>query len=155
MARYLPTLGVAGPETSPPIHALAYAVLPLAMVIGMTHMMYGHDQPGDGFTAGVIISLAVAFWYVVFGYEATKTRLAWLKPTPLIGAGLLLVIATGTIAAFITGSFLGSVDFGKMVGLPLPRGFYLSSAFLFELSICLTVLGAASHMLDTLGHPER
>jgi hypothetical protein len=68
---------------------------------------------------------------------------------------LLLVIATGTVAAFVTGSFLAPVDFGKMLGLPLPRGFYLSSAFLFEVAICLTVLGSASHMLATLGHPEQ
>ena len=50
------------------------------MVIAVTHMMYGHNQPGDGFTAGVIISLGIAFWYVVFGYDSTKRRLTWLRP---------------------------------------------------------------------------
>ena len=73
-------LGIGGQPTSAFVHALAYAILPLAMVIGVTHMMYGHDQPGDGFTAGVIISLGMAFWYVVFGYDETKRRLPWLKP---------------------------------------------------------------------------
>ena len=153
LARILPTTGIGGRPTSPFVHALAYAVLPLAMVIAVTHMMYGHDQPGDGFTAGVIISLAVAFWYVIFGYEATKRRLAWLRPNRLIGLGLLLAIGTGTVAALMTGNLLAPVDFGKLIGLPLPAGFYLSSAFLFEVSICLAVLGSASLMLDTLGHP--
>ena len=111
------------------------------MLIAVTHMMYGHNQPGDGFTAGVIISLGVAFWYVVFGYENTKRRLTWLKPTPLIGAGLLLVIASSTAAAFVNGSFFSPVDFGAMLSLPLPAGFSLSSSFLFELAICLAVLG--------------
>ncbi len=153
MARPLPTLGIAGQETSPLIHALAYAVLPLAMIIGIIHMMYGHDQPGDGFTAGVIISLAVGFWYVVFGYEGTKARLTWLKPRQFIGAGLLLALITGAIAALMTGSMLGSVNFGELIGLPLPEGFYFSTAFLFEVAICLTVLGSATYMIDTLGHP--
>lgn len=153
MARFLPTLGIVGQPTSSFVHALAYAVLPLAMVIAVTHMMYGHDQPGDGFTAGVIISLAVAFWYVVFGYQAAKQRLAWLKPLPLIGAGLLLAMAVGLTAALITGSLLAPVDFGALLGLPLPTGFNLSTSFLFEVSICLAVLGSASLMLDTLGHP--
>ena len=135
------------------MHALAYAVLPLAMVIAVTHMMYGHNQPGDGFTAGVIISLAVAFWYVVFGYDATKQRLIWLRPNRLIGIGLLLAIGTGTVAALMTGSLLAPVDFGELIGLPLPAGFNLSTSFLFEVSICLAVLGSASLMLDTLGHP--
>lgn len=153
MARFLPTLGITGQPTSPFVHALAYAVLPLAMLIAVTHMMYGHDQPGDGFTAGVIISLAVAFWYVVYGYEDTKQRLFWLKPLQLIGAGLLLALATGLTAALISGYLLAPVDFGKILGLPLPSGFNLSTSFLFEVAICLAVLGSAALMLDTLGHP--
>ena len=152
-AKILTTVGIGGQPTSPFVHALAYAILPLAMLIAVTHMMYGHNQPGDGFTAGVIISLGVAFWYVVFGYENTKRRLTWLKPTPLIGAGLLLVIASSPAAAFVNGSFFSPVDFGAMLSLPLPAGFSLSSSFLFELAICLAVLGSASYMLDTLGHP--
>ena len=151
--KILATLGIGGQPTSAFVHALAYAVLPLAMVIGVTHMMYGHNQPGDGFTAGVIISLGIAFWYVVFGYANTKQRLPWLKPRQLIGAGLLLAIAQACLAALVNGSFFSPVDFGAMVGLPLPEGFTLSTSFLFEVSICLAVLGSASLMLDTLGHP--
>jgi multisubunit Na+/H+ antiporter MnhB subunit len=149
----LPTLGIGGRETSPFVHALAYVSLPLSMVIGVVHIMYGHDQPGDGFTAGVIISLALGFWYVVFGYYEVRRRLTWLRPAPLIGGGLLLAILTGALAALLTGSFLGNVDFGERLGLPLPQGFHLSTSFLFEVAICLAVLGSASYLLDALGHP--
>jgi hypothetical protein len=48
---------------------------------------------------------------------------------------------------------LSHVDFGELMGLPLPAGFSLSTSFLFEVAICLAVLGSASAMLDTLGHP--
>jgi multicomponent K+:H+ antiporter subunit A len=146
-------LGISGPETSPFVHALAYVSLPLSMVIAVVHILYGHDQPGDGFTAGVIVSLALGFWYVVFGYYGVRKRLTWLRPAYLIGGGLLLALLTAAVAAGLTGSFLGHFDFGKALGLPLPRGFYLSTSFLFELSICLAVMGSASYMLDTLGHP--
>jgi len=37
----------------------------------------------------------------------------------------------------------------------LPKGFYLSTSFMFEVAICLAVLGAATFIIDTLGHPER
>ncbi len=147
------TLGIGGGQTSPFVHALAYASLPLTAVVAVVHMMYGHDQPGDGFTAGVIISLALGFWYVVFGYYEVKRRLAWIRPVPLIGGGILLVILSATTAALVNGSFFSPVDFGKLMGLPLPTGFNLSTSFLFEVAICLAVLGSASHMLDTLGHP--
>jgi multisubunit Na+/H+ antiporter MnhB subunit len=152
-SQLLHTLGIGGQETSAFVHALAYASLPLAMVVAAVHMMYGHDQPGDGFTAGVIISLAVGFWYVVFGYYQVKRRLTWLQPVPLIGGGILLGVCSATTAGLITGSFFAHVDFGKLVGLPLPQGFNLSTSFLFEVAICLAVLGSASYMLDTLGHP--
>ena len=148
-----PTLGIGGQKPSSFIRVLAYVALPVAMVIGITDIMYGHDQPGDGFTAGVIISLAVGFWYVVFGYDETRRRLSWLKASPLIAAGILLAIFTGIMAAFIDGSFFSNVDFGHMLGLPLPKGFHLSTSFLFELAICLSVLGSVTHMLNTLGHP--
>jgi multicomponent K+:H+ antiporter subunit A len=149
----LPTLGIGGRETSPFVHSLAYVSLPLSMVIAVVHILYGHDQPGDGFTAGVIVSLSLGFWYVVFGYEQVRQRLTWLRPAPLIGIGLLLAIVSATAAAVLTGSFLGHVDFGQELNLTLPRGVNLSTSLLFELSICLAVLGSASYMLDALGHP--
>jgi multicomponent K+:H+ antiporter subunit A len=149
----MPTLGIGGRETSPFVHALAYVSLPLSMVIAVVHMMYGHDQPGDGFTAAVIVSLALGFWYVVFGYDVVRRRLTWLRPALLIGGGLLFALVSATAAALLTGSFLGHVDFGERLGLPLPQGFNLSTSFLFEVAICLAVLGSASYLLDTLGHP--
>jgi len=147
--------GNSPPEArSPLIRALAYLALPLAMMIAVTHMLYGHDRPGDGFTAGVLIGLAVAFWYVVFGYEEIKRRLRWLRPAPLIGSGLLLNVGVGAVAAAVNGTFLAPVDFNTWLGLPLPAGIKLSSGFLFEIGICFTVLGGTAYILNTLGHPE-
>lgn len=150
----LKTLGIGGMHTSQFVQMLAYLMLPLTLVISITHIMFGHDQPGDGFTAGVMISLAVGFWYVVFGYDTTKARLTWLHSSHLIGSGLLLAILGGSIAAFYTGSFLGNVNFSESFPLPLPAGFYLSTSLLFELAICLTVLGSASLVIDTVGRPR-
>lgn len=152
-ARWLSTRGVGRYPTSAFIHVLAYAVLPLAMMIALTHIVYGHDQPGDGFTAGVIISLAVAFWYVVFGYEQTKRRLGWLKPRRLIAAGITLALVQALLSWAVNAVFFSPLDMGARWSLPLPTGFAFSASFLFEVAICLAVLGSASLMLDTLGHP--
>jgi multisubunit Na+/H+ antiporter MnhB subunit len=147
--------GIGGGETSPFIHALAYVSLPLAIIIGIIHLLYGHDQPGDGFTAGVIIGLAIAFSYVVFGPDATRRRLIWLRPIPLVAAGILLALTTGTLAAALRGSFFAHVDFGQILGLTFMRGFNLSTAFFFETAIGLTVLGSLALILDALGRPSR
>ena len=149
----LPSFGIYGLRTSVFVQALARLSLPLAIVVAATHMMYGHDQPGDGFTAGVIISLAIAFAYVVFGYEETRARYKWLS-APLIASGMFVLLLAGGSGWLINGVFLSPVDYGEMLHLPLPSGFHLSSAFLFEVAICLSVLGSVFFMLNTLGHPE-
>jgi len=148
------SLGIGGARTSPFVRMLAFMLLPLALVIAATHMLYGHDQPGDGFTAGVVVGLTVGFWYVVFGYYGTKRRLIWLKSAPLIASGLLLAVASAVSAALIRGSFFAPVDFAQLLGLAMPRGVNFSTSFLFEVSIFLCVLGSVSYVIDTLGRPK-
>lgn len=140
----LKTLGIGGRTPSPFLRMITLAMLPITVVIGFIHMMYGHDQPGDGFTAGVIISLGIGLWYVIFGYEETQKRLSFLKPIPLIVTGILLALGVGTTTAFLNGAFLSPY---KLDWFFLPDGFVMSSAFLFEVSICLTVLGSVGLML--------
>jgi multicomponent K+:H+ antiporter subunit A len=147
-------MGIGSTRSSPFVRMLAQVLLPLMMVVAIVQMMYGHDQAGDGFTAGVIISLVIAFWYVAFGYEETRRQLPWLQPFPLVGLALTLALGNGAVAAVLSGSFFGRVDYGGLLGLNLPRGFGLSSSFIFELAICLTVLGGVALMLAALGHPQ-
>jgi multicomponent K+:H+ antiporter subunit A len=148
------TLGIGGSKIAPLIRTLAKIVLPLAMIIGICDLLYGHDQPGDGFTAGVIISIGIGFWYGVFGYHETRRHLAWIRPSAFIGWGILIAILSGTGAMIINGSFFSGVDFGKLLGLPLPKSVHLSTSFLFEVAIMLSVVGSVTHMINTLGHPE-
>jgi len=147
-------MGIGGTRPSPFVRMLARLLLPVMLVLGAVQMMYGHDQAGDGFTAGVMIGLAIAFWYVVFGYQETRRQLPWLRPVGMVGAGLLLVILDATLAAALTGDFFAHLDYGEILGLPLPKGFGLSTSFIFEVAICLTVLGGVSMTLGALGHPK-
>jgi multicomponent K+:H+ antiporter subunit A len=103
-------MGIGGNRPSPFVRLLTDAILPLSIVFAVVHMMYGHEQPGDGFTAGVMVSLAVGLWHVVYGNKEARRRLAWLRPAPLIAGGLLLLVTNGIIASLITGIFLAPVD---------------------------------------------
>jgi multicomponent K+:H+ antiporter subunit A len=147
-------LGIHNLPTSPFLHMLAYVMLPLAAMLGITHILYGHDQPGDGFTAGVIISLAIAEWYMLFGYNETRRRLPWLKPGRFMIAGLGLALVTAILGVVFGAGFFAPVDYGKMLNLPLPPGLNLSNSLLYELAIALSVMGAATLMIDNLGHPR-
>jgi hypothetical protein len=71
----------------------------------------------------------------------------------MIGAGILTVLTGSIIPTFFGLSFFAPMDFGQMWNLPLPKGFYISTSFLFELAICLAVMGSASYILDALRQP--
>ncbi|NJM42233.1 MAG: hypothetical protein HC853_16575, partial [Anaerolineae bacterium] len=116
-------LGITGSTLSPFVRALARIVLPLALVVGATHIIYGHNQPGDGFTAGVIVSLAIGFTYLVYGREEALRRMPWVKPPVFIGAGILTVMVGSVAPALLGASFFAPYDFGATLGLPLPDGF--------------------------------
>ncbi len=153
-------LGIYGLPTSPFLHLLAYALLPLGAVLATTQVLYGHDQPGDGFTAGVTLSLAISSWYIIFGYNAVKQKLQWLKPVRFIATGLGLALINALLG-FILGNgmqgrgFFVVIDYGRLVGIApyLPNGVTFSNAFIFEIAICLVVMGASVLILDNLGHP--
>jgi multicomponent K+:H+ antiporter subunit A len=133
---------------------LASLVLPLTLVLAMTHVMYGHAQPGDGFTAGVIVSLAVAFRYAVLGSERSRVTKPWLRPLTLAALGLTLALAGATIGYLARGSFFAHYDLGAAIGLPLPYEVALSTSLLFELAIAVAVIGGASLVIDTLSGDE-
>ena len=56
--------------------------------------------------------------------------------------------------AIFAGGAAAPVDYGAMLGLPLPPGFGLTNSFFFEVAIALTVTGSATLILDNLGHPR-
>lgn len=139
---------------TPFTRALALIILPLSLLLSFSHVIFGHDQPGDGFTAGVVSSLAVAFWYVILGYEGVHRTLPWLKPMRLVGLGLSLGIFTALMGLIFNGTAFSPVNFGDLMGLTLPYGVALSTGVMFEVSIFLAVLGGATLVIDTLGHPR-
>ncbi len=144
-----------GGYNTPLLRVLAHVMLPMTLIMGLCDVLYGHDQPGDGFTAGVIISIGIGFQYMVFGFHKTRSRIPWLSPSGLVGWGLLLGLVSGAGGLFLSGVYFSPADFGKLLGVSLPKGIHLSSSLLFEIAICLGVVGSVNLMLNTLGRPNR
>lgn len=124
-------------------------ILPFAMFISFLNILYGGSGPGDGFSAGVISGLAVALWFVVFGYLETRARLWWLRPGRLVVSGLTLALLNAGLGlVFSTGFFAPS---GLDISL---AGLHLTSALLFEFAIFLTVFGGVTMIISAIAHPE-
>ena len=75
---------------------LAPRLLAPAVVVALALVVKGYTDVGDGFSAGVIVGLAVALRYVTLGPEATERGLPILRHAPAgVAGGLLLSIAVG------------------------------------------------------------
>jgi NADH:ubiquinone oxidoreductase subunit 5 (subunit L)/multisubunit Na+/H+ antiporter MnhA subunit len=134
-----------------PITQLAASlVLPIALLIAFSQILYAGSGPGDGFTAGVISGLAVALWYVVFGYEETRRRLRWLHPTVFIGMGLTVALGNALLPLAFGREFLSFTLATEFTF----AGIKFASPLIFEIGICLTVFGGIVAILEAISHPK-
>jgi multicomponent K+:H+ antiporter subunit A len=115
-------------------------------------LLRGHNLPGGGFIAGLVLALALMLQYVAHG-------LAWVdqRSRPAFGAwvgvGLLLACGTG-LAAFAFGApFLTSTyDYPWLPGI---GGVPLASAAAFDLGVFFVVVGATLLMLLSIARIGR
>lgn len=78
------------------VRTIARLLLAPSLVVAVAIMVKGYSDVGDGFSAGVIVALAVSLQYVASGARRAEAELPLLRRAPLVaGAGLLLALAVG------------------------------------------------------------
>jgi multicomponent K+:H+ antiporter subunit A len=128
---------------------LVRLLLPVAGVFAVYLFLRGHNEPGGGFVAGLVLTMAFLTQYMVSGTRWVEERMN-LRPPYWIALGLLVALTTG----------LGSLWFGYPfltthtvhVELPLLGEIHLPSAAFFDLGVFLVVVGATLLMLTALAH---
>ncbi len=122
-------------------------MLPLALLVSVYLFLRGHNEPGGGFIAALVTSVALIAQYVAFGVGWTHRRLP-RDFHPMIGVGLLFAGLTG----------LGSWAFGLPFltswhghfHLPVVGDIELATATLFDLGVYFAVIGAVMLALSNL-----
>ena len=128
------------PERHPMMFVMATRLLlPLALLVGSYIFLRGHNQPGGGFIAALIFSIAILLQYLASGFDWTDQRRKFGEHA-LIGAGVLIAAATGLGSLAFGAPFLTS-SFGYF-HLPLIGEFELATAMLFDLGVACVVVGA-------------
>jgi len=78
------------------IAVIAPRLLGPALMVAAAIIVKGYVDVGDGFSAGVIVALAVSLRYIALGPELTERSLPVLRRAPAIAsAGLLIALAFG------------------------------------------------------------
>ncbi len=142
--------------STPFTRSVSFIVLPIAILIGAAQILYGGNGPGDGFTAGVTIGLAVSLWYVVLGYNEAKDLLPWFRPAWIVRLGLIIAIANALFPAFIGLGFMGHVEFDQALGiydLVGSFGLHITSSLIFEIAIAITVMGGLGIIIEAIAYP--
>src|SRR5690606_34331862 len=142
------------PEDTLPDYLVVPAVLvrlllPVGGVFAAYLFLRGHNEPGGGFVAGLVLAIAFLAQYMVSGARWVEKRMHLQPP---------YWIAWGLVAALLTG--LGSLPFGfpfltthtAHLDLPLLGELHLPSAAFFDLGVFLVVVGSTLLMLTALAH---
>jgi multicomponent Na+:H+ antiporter subunit B len=118
-----------------------------SLVVAASLIVKGYADVGDGFSAGVVVALAIALFYVALGASAAERALPFLRYAPHITvAGLLVCIGTGFFP----------LVFGEPIFSHLPRpgahvvtvgSLELFTPLLFDLGLFLLVVGVLTVLL--------
>jgi multisubunit Na+/H+ antiporter MnhB subunit len=128
--------------TSIILRTAARALQPVLLLYAVFLLAVGHNEPGGGFVAGLVVAAAAALYVIAYD-AASVRRVVPVDPRTLIGVGLLLALGSGawSLASgdpFMTGRWVHVA--GTLVGTPL----------LFDLGVCVLVTGAALLMVASI-----
>ena len=131
---------------------LTRVMMPVVLMVGFYIFLRGHNEPGGGFIAGLIVSIAVVIQYMASGFAWTSARLRY-PYHGVIGAGVLIAGLTGIGSWFVDKPFLTS--YFTYVRVPPFYKFELATAALFDLGVFLSVVGAVMLTLESFSRLAR
>ena len=123
--------------------SLATPIVFALIALGFHFFLRGHNAPGGGFIAGLIVAVAA-----LLARMARDLRLLRIRSETLVPLGLLLAVATGIAPMLLGYPFLRSAHgYGR---LPLIGEFEWSTAVLFDAGVFLVVVGTTITIIDLL-----
>ena len=122
-------------------------ILPIALMVGAYIFLRGHNEPGGGFVAGLVVAIATIMQYMAsgFGWAAARQRIDYHA---MIGWGVTIAGLCGVGSWFAARPFM-TTNFGYFK-LPFIDKFELATAAIFDLGVFLTVVGAVMLALASI-----
>lgn len=129
------------------VRAIAYVIILMAIYL----FLAGHNAPGGGFIAGLMVSGAMILLYVTLGKGFVgKIRLNFKQ---LIPVGLCFVLAQGLGGVILGYPFL-THTFGHF-HIPFFGDIELATAMIFDFGVFLVVIGTVMSIIIAIGKGQR
>jgi multicomponent Na+:H+ antiporter subunit A len=148
-ARWLVAVPTLAPERRSVLFEVVTRVIFHAMVVFALFLLFsGHNAPGGGFAAGLVVGIALTVRYLAGGrYELGEA--APVHPGLLLGTGLFLSAGVG-LAALLSGN-AAVQSFAPHISLPVLGEVHLVTSLFFDIGVFLVVVGLVLDILRTLG----
>ena len=127
-------------------------MMPIALMVGAYIFLRGHNEPGGGFIAGLIVAIAFLMQYMASGFAWAEARQR-VTYHATIGVGVLIASVTG-IGAWLAGRPFLTSDYGYLHFPPIEE-FEWATAIAFDIGVFLTVVGAVMLALNSLSNMAR
>ena len=115
-------------------------LMPLLLLFALFLLLRGHNEPGGGFVAGLVVAAAYELYAIGYGVEKARAAMP-VRTTTLLGVGLFIALASGLIPVLFGAPFLaGTWLVPGVLGTPL----------LFDIGVFLVVIGVVLTMTFAL-----
>jgi multicomponent Na+:H+ antiporter subunit B len=124
-------------------------IIPLLLIFSFFLLLRGHNEPGGGFSGGLVAASAYALFAIANGVsEAIK----FLKVDPiyLISSGLLIALVSALLPLLFGQSFMT----GVWLSNEIPVVSKLGTPLVFDVGVYILVLGIASKIIFSLAEEE-
>lgn len=129
------------------LRATARLLTPVIVVLAVFFMLRGHDDPGGGFIAGLILGAGVVLRWLAFGPEGVGVLLP-VRPAVLLAGGLAVAVVTGLVPLVFGEPFLsGTVVGTRVVGVEVK----VATSLIFDVGVMSIVLGMVGTFVVALG----
>ncbi|QIL69263.1 monovalent cation/H+ antiporter subunit A [Diaphorobacter sp. HDW4B] len=128
---------------------LVRLLLPFAALVSFYLFLRGHNEPGGGFVAGLVLSVGLLLQYIISGTEWVEEHLT-LFPRKWIALGMLFALGTGLGSIFFGYPFLTSHT--AHFTLPVIGEIHIASALFFDIGVYLLVVGSTLLILVAIAH---
>lgn len=124
---------------------------PILVMFSLFLLMRGHNEPGGGFTGGLVAAAAFSLYAFAYGVPEARRRLR-VDPHVLIGLGLLLAVSSAAASLlmerpFMTGAWME-------VHLPGFGALHVGTPVFFDIGVYLDVIGVTILIIFSLAEEE-
>lgn len=136
------------------LHEVARLLWGPSLVVAFGLIVKGYVEVGDGFAAGVVVSLVVGLFYVALGAEGAERALPFLRFAPRLAVGGLLLSLVDGFFPLLLGEPPFTHHPGPGEDVAHIGALELFTPLVFDIGVFLLVLGVLTVLLHQLADPD-